>query len=87
VTRPAPRHAAPGPYVPDQAAVNWARATTEWLLTRMEDHHRWLEVNRPAEAEGYRKAMSWVRRELVGGKGCVVAAFDSRRPEIERLLR
>jgi len=79
--------AADGGYVPDQAAVDWARGTIEWLVARMEDHHRWLKANRPSEAEGYRKAISWIRRELVGGHGCVIAAFDARRPEIERLVR
>jgi hypothetical protein len=75
-------------YVPDQAAVDWARECVEHTLADMESHYRWLLANRSAaEADGYRKAFWWLRRELIGGQGCVIAAFDQRRPAIERLIR
>jgi hypothetical protein len=74
-------------YVPDQAAVDWARAAVEHTLARMEQHHRWMVDHRPpAEATGYLKAIRWARRSLVGGQGCVIAAFDQRVPEIARLF-
>jgi hypothetical protein len=74
-------------YVPDQAAVDWARAAVERVLARMEEHHAWQEANRPlAQAQGYQMAMRWLRRELIGGQGCVIAAFDQRRPEVEKAM-
>jgi hypothetical protein len=74
-------------YVPEQAAVDWARAAVERTLARMEAHHAWLRANEaPQVAEGFRRSFWWLRRELIGGQGCVIAAFDQRRPEVEKAM-
>ena len=70
----------------DPEALAWARARVEREIARMQDFQR------QAKAKG-RDPLPWLRhknllhRAFIGGSGCVIAAFDERRPAIRAAER
>lgn len=72
----------------DPAAAAWARGRVEQVIERIEQQAAWLdERGRSDEATGMRKSLWLIRRNLIGGEGCVVAAFDHRLADILSDLR
>lgn len=83
MTEPTP-HPAPQPaarYDTDPAALAWARARVRHQLDRLaafEEHA--TQTGRTDQARGLRVARRSTEQLLLGGRGCVVGAFDERRP-------
>lgn len=74
-------------YDQDPEAIAWARQYVEGALERLakaQQYHR--ENGNDGKADGIKYAEWDMRRHLLGGQGCVVAAFDTRRPEMEALF-
>jgi hypothetical protein len=61
-------------------ALAWASAKVAKVLDFLDESTQYV-VN-VDQAAGLRKATEFLRRRLLGGKGCVVGAFDARRLEI-----
>lgn len=75
-------------YEPDQAAVEWAAHALERQLARLESvaAHAEQKLHEPERATGLRQAARILRQGLIGGEGCVITAFDARRPKIMQAL-
>ena len=82
----------------DPEALAWARQKVERVIDR---YHRLSEqaqtgaerartvedvITEMALAEKWRIRANLLRRDLIGGQGCVIAAFDERRPNIARVI-
>lgn len=66
----------------DPEAIAWARAKIEHAIDRAEElekHNR--GTGSPEWAERWRITAKFMRMKLLGGQGCVIAAFDDRLPE------
>lgn len=69
----------------DPEAIAWAREKIQRAVQQAEQfekHNR--ETGSPEWAERWRITAQFMQRKLLGGKGCVIAAFDERLPEITR---
>ena len=63
-----------------------ARAAIERCAQRIEKQAKYSEEKcDPREARGLRLAANLLRRDLIGGQGCVIAAFDERLPALVAL--
>jgi hypothetical protein len=67
----------------DPAALAWARAAVQ----RRVDHYRKFEAQArergdEERASQWRKHANLLRMDFIGGEGCVIAAFDERRPQL-----
>ena len=72
----------------DDDAAAWAREKVEHTIAAIHKHARWLEGRgRDDEASGMRRAVSIMERNLIGGDGCVIAAFDRRRADVLHSIR
>lgn len=71
----------------DPDAIAWARGKIQQYVERaelFEKHAR--EAHNLEMAAHWRITAAYMRRTLLGGRGCVIAAFDERLPEwVERL--
>lgn len=70
----------------DPEALAWARAKVE----RVRDKCRRFEADarnqgRTESATQWRRFAKFLEMEFIGGKGCVIAAFDERRPAFAAL--
>lgn len=71
----------------DQDAIDWARGHVE----RVRDKWRAWEYEARDKGDGElmlrcRRIANVLDMELIGGKGCVITAFDQRRPEMLRAM-
>lgn len=71
----------------DPEAVAWARAKVQ----RRVDKYRGFEAKtrergEQDKADFWRRLANMLEMELLGGKTCVIAAFDERLPEMAALL-
>lgn len=72
-------------YDADPEAIAWARAKVEHAIEkmrRMSTSDSLSEENR----RGWRKAANLLQMDLLGGEGCVIAAFDERLPKYTKLI-
>jgi len=60
----------------DQEAVDWARAAVQREIDQL---RQWQEQD-SADADQWRKFANLLEMKFIGGEGCVIAAFDERRP-------
>jgi hypothetical protein len=70
-------------YDTDPAALAWARAAVQ----RRIDHYRGFEAKARTSgseerAAQWRKMANLLHMDFIGGEGCVIAAFDERRPSL-----
>jgi NTP pyrophosphatase (non-canonical NTP hydrolase) len=68
-------------YDTDPDALAWARAKVQHYidrLARFEEHA--TDSNSSNKARGLRVARRSAEQTLIGGEGCVIGAFDERRP-------
>src|ERR1039457_6709859 len=68
-------------------AVAWARAK----VVRLRDKYRGFEqsaraAGKPEQASMWRRLANMIDMQMVGGKGCSIAAFDERLPEMTALM-
>lgn len=72
----------------DPDALAWARAKIQQTVERAEQFEKHAAERGQADmAARWRLAAQVMRRDLLGGRGCVIAGFDERLPEITRRLR
>lgn len=67
----------------DPDALAWAREHIQRYIDRatgFEAHCR--ETGNPQGETNWRTVRQFMTQTLIGGKGCVIAAFDQRLPEI-----
>lgn len=71
----------------DPDAIAWARAKIQQTVERAELFEKHATERGQADmAARWRLAAQVMRRDLLGGRGCVIAAFDERLPEwVKRL--
>lgn len=71
----------------DPDAIAWARAKIQHAVERAEQFQKHnTDTGSPEWAERWRITAAYMRRTLLGGRGCVIAAFDERLPEwVKRL--
>lgn len=68
--------------------VAWAREEAQRAVDKLRAFQKLAEDEGDmARARGLRTAARTVEWMLIGGTGCVIAAFDERRPALEPLLR
>lgn len=69
-----------GRFDTDPEALEWARNHVQSKIDRLEG---WaakdLEAGNVEHAEQWRRMARHMRRELIGGSGCVIARFDERK--------
>lgn len=71
----------------DPDAVAWARAK----VVRLRDRYRGFEqsaaaAGKPEQASTWRRLANMIDMQMVGGKGCSIAAFDERLPAMTVLM-
>lgn len=68
----------------DDEALEWARERVQFALKRLREMEKYarLDLKNPERAAGYGIAANTVEHDLIGGEGCVIAAFDRRMPTI-----
>lgn len=71
-------------YDKDPEAVAWAAAKVARSADKAERFSR--EAASVEQRTQWRKIAWFMRRELIGGTGCVIAGFDARLPEMRKLL-
>ena len=70
-------------YDRDPDALEWAREKARDLESRWRRFSESAaEVGNDSQAEMWRYLANGVRSELIGGDGCVIAAFDERRASL-----
>lgn len=71
----------------DPDALAWARAKVQHQVDRLRDFERQAtERGDTEQALQWRKMATMLRRQFLGGTGCVIAAFDERKPDYERMV-
>jgi len=66
----------------DPDAIAWARLKLERYVERAEAFEKHARDSGNATWAGHwRITATYMRRTLLGGKGCVIAAFDERLPD------
>lgn len=68
----------------DPAALAWARGKVEQLAEKYAGFEQ-ASSTQPA-ADKWRAVVYILRRDLIGGEGCTIAAFDRRMPTIAAAL-
>jgi hypothetical protein len=70
-------------YDADPEALAWARGRVEAFIERLERFKAQAEGRGDEELAKRWRMTAWlVEREFIGGEGCVIAAFDERRPKL-----
>lgn len=67
-------------YDADPDAVAWARGHVQREIDRAERFQATSQATSQGDAEFWRKYAWLLRHTFIGGEGCVIAAFDWRRP-------
>ena len=66
----------------DPEAVAWAREKIQRAVAQAEELEKHAQgTGQPQIAERWRVTVQFMRMKLLGGRGCVIAAFDERLPE------
>ena len=73
-------------YDDDPEALAWARAKVEREIARMQDFQRQAK-ERGSDPLSWLRHENLLHRTFIGGSGCVIAAFDERRPAIREAER
>jgi hypothetical protein len=74
-------------YNTDADVLRWARGKVQREVDRFDAWARQATDNGDAEqAEQWRMMANMLRRRFIGGKGCCIAAFDERKPELARVI-
>lgn len=74
-------------YDRDPEALAWARAKVQREIDKLRDFERQCTDRGDAEkAAQWRKMRNLLAMRFIGGTGCVIAAFDERRPAFAVLL-
>ena len=71
----------------DPDALTWARAKIQHAIDRaagFEAHCR--ETGNIRSEVNWRTVRQFMSQTLIGGRGCVIGAFDERLPEMRRLM-
>lgn len=78
---------APSPYDCDSEAIAWAREKIRRVIERADQFERHANDSGSLQVGArWRTAAGFMRRTLLGGQGCVIAAFDNRLPEWVRAV-
>lgn len=73
-------------YDRDPAALAWARAAIQREIDKFRDwEHRDTESGNAERAKQWRMMRNMLDRQFIGGTGCVIAAFDERKPAYARM--
>lgn len=73
-------------YVPDQAAVDWARAHVERTIAKYKGwEQKALQEGNADRARRWRVVANVLQMELIGS-GCVIGPFNEKRVEYNRIL-
>lgn len=71
----------------DPDAIAWARGKIQQYVERAEAFQKHArEAHNLEMAAHWRITATFMRRELLGGRGCVIAAFDERLPDMVKRL-
>ena len=70
----------------DPEALAWARERVQREIDRMVDFQR-QATEKDKDPSQWRMFENLLRRSFIGGTGCVIAAFDERRPAIRAAER
>ena len=70
----------------DPEALEWARGHVQALVDKMHRLQQAAERATPPPRRQWRKIADILQRELIGGEGCVITAFDWRKPDIVKAL-
>lgn len=71
----------------DPDAIEWARAKILRYVERAEQFEKHArDAGNPEMAAHWRITATFMRRTLLGGRGCVIAAFDARLPAMTRAM-
>ena len=71
----------------DPEALAWARAKVERVIDQMADFERQARERAGSDPEQWRRFRYLLTSRFIGGEGCVIAAFDERRPVIRAAER
>lgn len=74
-------------YDRDPDALAWARTKIQREVDRLRDWERTAKDRGDGErAMQWRKMANLLNMRFIGGTGCVIAAFDERKPAYARML-
>ena len=66
----------------DPEALAWARSKVQKQVDRMADFERQAMERGGSNPDQWRKFRYLLESSFIGGTGCVIAAFDERKPAI-----
>lgn len=67
----------------DPEALAWARRYVQRHIDKTRRFSEQATVRGDADqASQWRRLANYMQREFIGGEGCVIAAFDERRPQL-----
>lgn len=71
----------------DPEALAWARAKIQRHIDQCAQfEQQGAERGDPELALRWRRTKNYMRMKFIGGRGCVIASFDERLPEMKALL-
>jgi len=74
-------------YDTDPEALAWARENVQRLVDKLRRFEQQAaDQGQPEEARRHRSTANIIESELIGGTGCVIAAFDRRMPALAPML-
>lgn len=66
----------------DPEALAWARENVQTVIAKYADfEEKAVQKGAQVSAARWRTVVFALRREFVGGEGCVIARFDERKPD------
>lgn len=66
----------------DPEAIAWARSKVKWAVRQAELFEKQAnDARNPKSGQRWHLVAGYMRRALLGGQGCAIAAFDERLPE------
>lgn len=68
-------------YDNDPEALAWARAYVERVAALMDEWEKYAAEKGTTDPKQWRRFACLLRDRFIGGSGCVIAAFDERKPE------
>jgi len=71
----------------DPDAIEWARRPIERMVEKYRASYKQAHDMDSNRARFCRDLANALERELLGGDGCVIAAFDKRSPELRKKFR
>lgn len=71
----------------DPEALAWARGHVEAVIEKYSNFQKEAEAKGSKDsATRWRTVVFALKREFIGGEGCVIARFDERRPNFKEVL-